>query len=93
MVLIRNRQQLCKCSQDVVPLIHYLLFLCQFWSAYVPCDTQYKDAVRQTLEQIDVVHRMCEKYPDNFMFATSAQGETVIVASETFKRHLHSLPG
>ncbi|KAM8762459.1 dipeptidase 1 [Acanthopagrus schlegelii] len=45
----------------------------QFWSAYVPCDTQYKDAVRQTLEQIDVVHRMCEKYPDNFMFATSAQ--------------------
>uniref|UniRef100_A0A3Q1E9T3 Dipeptidase n=1 Tax=Acanthochromis polyacanthus TaxID=80966 RepID=A0A3Q1E9T3_9TELE len=39
----------------------------QFWSAYVPCDTQYKDAVRQTLEQIDVVHRMCEKYPETFM--------------------------
>ncbi|XP_030270537.1 dipeptidase 1 [Sparus aurata] len=45
----------------------------QFWSAYVPCDTQYKDAVRQTLEQIDVVHRMCQNYPDNFMFATSSQ--------------------
>ncbi|XP_076594124.1 dipeptidase 1 [Chaetodon auriga] len=45
----------------------------QFWSAYVPCDTQYKDAVRQTLEQIDVVHRMCQKYPENFMFATSSQ--------------------
>lgn len=45
----------------------------QFWSAFVTCDTQYKDAVRQTLEQIDVVHRMCEKYPETFMFATSSK--------------------
>ncbi|CAI5645268.1 unnamed protein product [Oreochromis niloticus] len=45
----------------------------QFWAAYVPCDTQYKDAVRQTLEQIDVIHRMCQKYPEIFMFATSSQ--------------------
>lgn len=45
----------------------------QFWSAYVRCDTQYKDAVRQTLEQIDVVHRMCQKYPEIFMFAKSSQ--------------------
>ncbi|XP_040897553.1 dipeptidase 1 [Toxotes jaculatrix] len=45
----------------------------QFWSAYVPCDTQYKDAVRQTLEQIDVIHRMCQKYPETFMFATSSK--------------------
>ncbi|KAG9341377.1 hypothetical protein JZ751_019483 [Albula glossodonta] len=29
-----------------------------FWSAYVPCDTQHKDAVRQTLDQIDIIHRM-----------------------------------
>lgn len=45
----------------------------QFWSAFVPCDTQYKDAVRQTFEQIDVVHRMCQKYPETFMFAYSSQ--------------------
>ncbi|XP_060924614.1 dipeptidase 1 [Limanda limanda] len=45
----------------------------QFWSAYVPCETQYKDAVRQTLEQIDVIHRMCQKYPETFMFATSSK--------------------
>ncbi|KAM4743691.1 dipeptidase 1 [Anableps anableps] len=45
----------------------------QFWSAYVPCDTQYKDAVRQTLEQIDVVHRMCQKYPETFQFAQSSK--------------------
>ncbi|XP_061598056.1 dipeptidase 1 [Cololabis saira] len=46
----------------------------QFWSAYVPCETQYKDAVRQTLEQIDVVHRMCQKYPETFQFVTTSQG-------------------
>ncbi|KAK7169726.1 hypothetical protein R3I94_000079 [Phoxinus phoxinus] len=45
----------------------------QFWAAYVPCDTQYKDAVRQTLEQIDVIHRMCHKYPEVFKFAVSSQ--------------------
>ncbi|XP_033843722.1 dipeptidase 1 [Periophthalmus magnuspinnatus] len=45
----------------------------QFWSAYVPCASQYKDAVRQTFEQIDVVHRMCQKYPNVFMFASSSQ--------------------
>ncbi|KAF7651160.1 hypothetical protein LDENG_00115440 [Lucifuga dentata] len=48
-------------------------FLFQFWSAFVPCDSQYKDAVRQTLEQIDVIHRMCDKYPETFMFAMSSQ--------------------
>lgn len=56
-------------------LIPSPLFPFQFWSAYVPCDSQYKDAVRQTLEQIDVVHRMCQEYPETFMFATSADGE------------------
>ncbi|XP_026867700.2 dipeptidase 1 [Electrophorus electricus] len=45
----------------------------QFWAAYVPCDTQYKDAVRQTLEQIDVIHRMCHRYPEDFMLAASSQ--------------------
>lgn len=45
----------------------------QFWSAFVPCESQYKDAVRQTLEQIDVVHRMCQKYPETFMFASSSE--------------------
>ncbi|XP_035275413.1 dipeptidase 1 [Anguilla anguilla] len=45
----------------------------QFWAAYVPCGTQYKDAVRQTLDQIDLIHRMCQKYPESFMFASSSQ--------------------
>uniref|UniRef100_UPI00398E4CDB dipeptidase 1 n=1 Tax=Pristiophorus japonicus TaxID=55135 RepID=UPI00398E4CDB len=44
----------------------------QFWVAYTPCDTQYKDAVRQTLEQIDVIHRMCQKYPQTFQCVGSS---------------------
>ncbi|XP_033897709.3 dipeptidase 1 [Acipenser ruthenus] len=43
----------------------------QFWAAYVPCESQYKDAVRQTVEQIDVVHRLCRLYPNDLMFARS----------------------
>ncbi|KAM7101047.1 dipeptidase 1 isoform 5-T6 [Ciconia maguari] len=46
----------------------------QFWSAYVPCDTQNKDAVRRTLEQIDVVHRMCELYPETFVCVVDSAG-------------------
>ncbi|XP_028665282.1 dipeptidase 1 [Erpetoichthys calabaricus] len=45
----------------------------QFWAAYVPCDCQYKDAVRQTLEQIDLVHRMTQSYPEHLKFCTSSQ--------------------
>ncbi|XP_053571227.1 uncharacterized protein LOC128661084 [Bombina bombina] len=46
----------------------------QFWAAYVPCDTQGKDAVKRTLEQIDVIHRMCQKYPDEFSFVLNTNG-------------------
>ncbi|KAI5143232.1 Dipeptidase 2, partial [Manis pentadactyla] len=34
----------------------------QFWSAYVPCQTQEWDAVRLTLEQIDLIPSMCASY-------------------------------
>jgi membrane dipeptidase len=45
----------------------------QFWSAYVPVDSM-KDgsAVRKTLEQIDVIHRMVRTYPETFAMAYSA---------------------
>uniref|UniRef100_A0A2K6TN46 Dipeptidase n=1 Tax=Saimiri boliviensis boliviensis TaxID=39432 RepID=A0A2K6TN46_SAIBB len=46
----------------------------QFWSVYTPCDTQNKDTVRRTLEQIDVVQRMCQMYPDTFLCVTSSEG-------------------
>ncbi|KAB0405025.1 hypothetical protein E2I00_013557, partial [Balaenoptera physalus] len=46
----------------------------QFWSAYTPCDTQNKDAVKRTLEQIDVIHRMCQLYPETFLCVTDSAG-------------------
>nr|XP_020661362.1 dipeptidase 2-like [Pogona vitticeps] len=45
----------------------------QFWSVYVLCGAQNKDAVRLTLEQIDLVKRMCEAYKE-FELVTSSQG-------------------
>jgi membrane dipeptidase len=38
----------------------------QFWSVYVPSTMQGKEAVRATLEQIDIVHRMMRKWPAVF---------------------------
>ncbi|KAJ8042269.1 Dipeptidase 1 [Holothuria leucospilota] len=46
----------------------------QFWAAYTSCNSQYKDAVTHVLDQIDVIKRMCKKYPEDFEFVTSAQG-------------------
>ncbi|NXP87199.1 DPEP2 Dipeptidase, partial [Passerina amoena] len=46
----------------------------QFWSVYVLCSAQNKDAVRLTLEQIDVVKRMCNSYQELELVMTS-QGE------------------
>ncbi|XP_055477301.1 dipeptidase 3 [Psammomys obesus] len=45
----------------------------QFWSAYIPCQTQDRDAVRLALEQIDLIRRMCAAYPE-LELVTSAEG-------------------
>ncbi|KAI8843128.1 membrane dipeptidase-domain-containing protein [Chytridium lagenaria] len=48
----------------------------QFWSAYVPCRADYKELntdVRFTLDQIDLIKNMVEKYHDVFSMAYSAQ--------------------
>ncbi|XP_028597479.2 dipeptidase 2-like [Podarcis muralis] len=45
----------------------------QFWSVYVLCSAQKKDVVRLTLEQIDVVKRMCKSY-DELELVTSSEG-------------------
>ncbi|KAK9542457.1 hypothetical protein VZT92_000319 [Zoarces viviparus] len=44
----------------------------QMFAVYVMCGAQEKDAVRLTLEQIDVIRRMCTEYQD-FELVTSAQ--------------------
>jgi membrane dipeptidase len=44
----------------------------QFWSVYVPSTMQGKEAVRATLEQIDIVHRMTKRWPGTFEMAYTA---------------------
>lgn len=44
----------------------------QFWSVYASYKLAGADAVRVTLEQIDCVHRMVQRYPDELMLARTA---------------------
>ena len=44
----------------------------QIWSVYTPVETSGPGAVRHVLEQIDVVHRLVERYPDDLELALSA---------------------
>jgi membrane dipeptidase len=44
----------------------------QFWAAYIPATMSGSVAIRAVLEQIDVVHQLCERYPDYLEFARTA---------------------
>jgi membrane dipeptidase len=44
----------------------------QFWSVYTPSTMQGREAVRATLEQIDIVHRMVQRWPSVFGTARTA---------------------
>lgn len=52
----------------------------QFWSVYVPSTLPGPAAVSTTLEQIDFVHRMIDRYPDDFGLALTA-GDVEAAAS------------
>ena len=43
--------------------------------SYVPCEAQNLNAVQLTIEQIDLIKRMIDKYPSDMMLATSADGK------------------
>src|ERR1700740_1095928 len=44
----------------------------QFWSVYIPSEVTGDPAIRETIEQIDVVKRMVKAYPGDLAFAGSA---------------------
>ncbi|WP_125777905.1 dipeptidase [Antribacter gilvus] len=44
----------------------------QFWSVFVPATLAGGAAVTATLEQVDAVHRMVERYPDQLALARTA---------------------
>ena len=49
----------------------------QFWSVFIP--SEHKNPARTVVEQIDLVHRMVERYPDDLELATSADDVERIV--------------
>ena len=44
----------------------------QFWSVYVPSNTNEQQAVQQTIEQIDVAKRLIARYPNDLGLASTA---------------------
>lgn len=60
-------------SQTDIPRLRAGLMGAQFWSAYVPCGSQYLDAVQLTLEQIDVIKRFIDLYPQHLAFVSSTK--------------------
>ena len=44
----------------------------QFWSVWIPGTVNGDEAIRQTLEQIDIVTRLAEAYPDDLELAFTA---------------------
>jgi membrane dipeptidase len=53
----------------------------QFWSVYVSQEQLGKEAVRATMEQIDTVYRLIDRYPNIFELAQTAQDIRRIAAS------------
>ena len=66
-------------SQCTFPSIYSLfsfttLYFLQLWVAYAPCGSQHKDAVQVTLEQIDLIKRFINQYPNHLRFVNDSAG-------------------
>ena len=48
----------------------------QFWAVYYDCDSQYNGAVKKFQEQLDVLRRLIDEYPDDMDFVTTAKGKS-----------------
>ncbi|XP_014216059.1 dipeptidase 1-like [Copidosoma floridanum] len=59
-------------SQTDLPRLRQGMVGGQFWAAYVPCESQHLNAVQMTLEQVDLIKRLIEKYSQHMQFATSS---------------------
>jgi membrane dipeptidase len=55
-----------------IPRLHLGHVGAQFWSVWIPVETQGFQAVQMTLEQIDLVKRMSARYPADFAMAYTA---------------------
>lgn len=53
----------------------------QWWSVFVPGTLKGDEAVRVTLEQVDIVHQMIARYPERFSLALTADDVEAAFAS------------
>jgi membrane dipeptidase len=53
----------------------------QFWSVYVPCSFTGSDAVTAVLEQVELVHRLIERYPADLGLAVTADAAEAAFAA------------
>ncbi len=53
----------------------------QFWSVFVPASFSGEKAVTATLEQIDLVHRLVRRFPEDLALCTTADQVEAAVAS------------
>jgi len=54
----------------------------QFWSVFVPCSLTGATAVTATCEQIDAVYAMVERYADDLVLVTSADGLDAVLSGD-----------
>lgn len=47
----------------------------QFWAAYASCESLAKDAVRIHLEQLDMMKRLINKFPNDLKYAENSKGK------------------
>lgn len=52
----------------------------QFWSVYVPCSLRGADAVPAVLEQVELVRRLTERYPELALATTADAAEAAFAA-------------
>jgi membrane dipeptidase len=54
----------------------------QFWSVFIDCNRMGRDAVRATMEQIDVVYKLLRQFPSKMGLATSSADIKSVFASK-----------
>jgi membrane dipeptidase len=57
-----------------IPLLRQGQLGGQIWSAYVPMTLAPDEAVKQTFEQIALIHAFVKRHPESFTFVTTADG-------------------
>ncbi|TRY62028.1 hypothetical protein TCAL_01500 [Tigriopus californicus] len=56
----------------------------QLWVAYAPCGSQHRDAVQVTLEQIDLIKRMINQYPNHLAFVNDSTTQFFLTLGTPF---------